>query len=148
MDTILRGLVTYRLFEDYWPTGERDPRNSAGDREIARPLNEANEVVSCRTLDAVHWKDARLVRDLTLDEVMRIREQPGKDVSTPGGAIFAQALINMRLIGEWRLLVIPIIVGAGKPLFRDIRNRIPLTLVGCRLFGSGVGALHCRSAAS
>jgi dihydrofolate reductase len=137
IDAILLGRRTYQLFADYWP--------SATGPDADR-LNELPKVVFSRTLEKVEWKNSRLVKENVTGEVARLKQQPGKDLALFGSADLASTLTRDRLIDEYRILVSPVALGGGKPMFKDIRDRIPLKLVKATTWSSGMVALYYQPA--
>lgn len=77
-------------------------------------------VLLSRTLDKVAWKTTRIVRDV--EEIQRLKEQPGKDMHAVGGATLVSSLMNSGLIDALPLLVNPLVLGEGKALFKDVRT--------------------------
>ena len=78
-------------------------------------------------MDKVAWKNTRIVRDV--DEIHKIKQQPGKDIHAVGGAMLVSSLMNLDLIDEVRLVVQPIILAKGKALFQDLKGRHALKLL-------------------
>ncbi len=140
MDTLLFGRVTYQLFESYWPSAAKDPKTSPHDLEIARLFNNMSKVVFSKTLKKVEWENSRLVRDVVAEDILKMKRQPGKDMSV-GGAALIQRFTELGLIDEYRLLVHPLLLGSGKRLFKEDGEKRPLKLMGTKTFGSGVVAL-------
>src|SRR5487761_2512427 len=95
----------------------------------------ASPVLS-RRLDRVEW-NSRLVRDDAAEQVARLKAQPGFNMDV-GGPTTASALMRLGLIDEYRLFVHPVILGAGTPFFPALEDRVRLTLLETRTFGSGV----------
>lgn len=137
IDTILLGRVTYQLFADYWP--------SASDPE-APAMNELAKIVFSRTLENVEWKNSRLARGSVAEEVARLKQQPGKDIALFGSADLASTFLRLGLIDEYRILVNPIVLGEGKPMFKDVRDRTSLKLSTTKTLGSGVVILSYHPA--
>ncbi|ANB58034.1 hypothetical protein GFC29_1168 [Anoxybacillus sp. B7M1] len=81
---------------------------------------------------------ATFINDNILEEVLKLKNEPGKDIWLYGGANLITTFINLGLIDEFRLSVHPVILGEGKPLFIDIKQRLNLKLVNTRTFSSGV----------
>jgi dihydrofolate reductase len=79
-----------------------------------------------------------VINDNISEEVIKIKREPGKDIWLYGGASLITTFIKLGLVDEYRLSVHPVILGAGKPLFIDIRQRQELKLVETRKFSSGV----------
>jgi dihydrofolate reductase len=135
-------LLGRRLYETmlYWETADRDP--SAGDiaLEFARIWKRIERVVFSTTLDRVDG-DARLARGDPVEEVARLREQPGGSIGV-GGAGLAATLIEHDLVDEYGLFVYPAVLGGGTPYFPPSVRR-DLRLAETRAFGCGVVYLRC-----
>ncbi|MGZ6239174.1 MAG: dihydrofolate reductase family protein [Syntrophales bacterium] len=137
VDTILFGRVTYQLFESYWPTAATNPSTSMSDLEIAHQINNMTKIVFSRTLERVEWKNARLLKEIIPAEIVMMKQQPGKDMVIYGSGSIVSALMNLGLIDEYRVIVNPVILGNGKPLFKGLRNKLNLRLLETKTFGSG-----------
>ncbi|WP_405146062.1 dihydrofolate reductase family protein [Sphaerisporangium sp. NBC_01403] len=137
VDTLLLGRRTYEIFAGAWPkeTGE-----------FADKMNGMEKVVFSRTLKKLDWNNARLAGDDAAEEIARLKARPGGNMLIYGSARFAQSLMRQDLIDEYRLWVHPVVLGQGKPLFADVKERIKLTLVDTRLFGTGVCVLRYKAA--
>ena len=135
-----------RLYETmrYWETAEEDPSLGEPEREFAGVWKDTPKVVFSTTLDKVE-SYARLVRDDVAEEVMRLKEEPGKDLAV-GGAGLASTLIKLGLVDEYRLFVNPVVLGGGTPYFPPLDERIDLELVETRTFGSRVVYLRYQRA--
>jgi dihydrofolate reductase len=130
-DTMLLGRHTYEEFAAYWP-------NQGGDVEFAAVMNDTPKLVASTTLKTVEWRNSTLLGDDVAQELRRIKQEPGKDISITGSATLVRSLLRDGLIDELRLLVHPIIVGSGKRLFEDETERVPLKLVDSQTFSTGV----------
>ena len=139
-DTILFGRRTYQLFEDFWPKAADDPTMSKYDLEIAHLINNMNKIVFSKTLQRVeekkNWKDVRLISEVNPEEINRWKQQPGKDL-TVGGNKLAVSLAQSGLIDEFQIMVNPVVLGKGTPLFQGIKERLNLRLLTTRMFKSG-----------
>ena len=132
-----------RLYENmaaFWPMADENPSAPAHEIEYARIWKSMPKIVFSRTLDQVGW-NSRLVRENIAEEVNKLKAQPGKDLSVAGAEI-ASAFMQLGLIDEYRLYVHPVILGGGKPMFRQLTDEINLQLVETRTFGSGVVLLR------
>jgi len=132
-DTILFGRVTYEGMASYWPTQEA----IAADPGVAGRMNALPKVVFSRTLQAVEWSNSRLVHDDPAAEVRRLKEQPGKDIIVLGSSDLSASLAAAGVIDEYRIMVNPVLIGKGKPVFAGLAQDIPLTLLNARAFGNG-----------
>jgi dihydrofolate reductase len=136
--TILFGRVTYQMMASYWPTAtEEEPR-------ITAAMNDLPKIVFSTTLDKLDWKNSRLVKANMGEEVSRLKQQPGKDMVIFGSGSLVSGLTRLGLIDEYRIVVNPVVLGSGIPLFKDIENRLSLKLLTTRTFDSGVVVLYYR----
>jgi dihydrofolate reductase len=132
-DTLLFGRVTYEGMAAYWPTpgAERD------DPAVAARMNRLAKVVVSRTLDAAEWSNTRVIGDNVAEELTTLKQQPGKDLAILGSSDLTAGLMRMGLVDEVRIMVNPVVLGAGKSVFRTAGGRIGLTLLRSRAFKSG-----------
>ena len=130
---LLFGRVTYELMVSYWPTeaAKRD------DPSIAGLMNSLPKVVFSATLENVEWENTKLVKDNFVAEVLKLKQQPGKDIAIFGSSDLAVTLIEHNLIDEFRIIVNPIVLGEGKPILQGIKTRLNLKLLKSRTFRSG-----------
>lgn len=75
---------------------------------------------------------------MIVEEVNKLKKKPGKDIWLYGGASLITSFIRFGLVDEFRLFVHPVVLGEGKPLFIDMKERLNLTLVDTKRFSSGV----------
>ena len=144
VDTFILGRKMYPGYEQYWLAVLANPDGilpfsgrPATKNEIAyaRLADKTPHIVISRTLDKVVWKTTRIVRDV--EELRRLKREPGKDMYAVGGATLVSSLMNLGLIDELRLLVNPLILGGGKALFKDVKDRHGLNLVSAKSLNSG-----------
>ena len=88
------------------------------------------------------WNNSSLAKEVLPEEIAKMKQEPGKDMVIYGSASIVQTLTNLGLIDEYQLLVHPVILGGGKPLFQDIKERQKLKLVKTNTFPSGVVGLY------
>jgi dihydrofolate reductase len=132
-DALLLGRVTYEIFAAAWPsrTGE-----------FADRMNSLTKYVVSTTLRRLAWNNSHLMSDTThiVEEIIKLKQQPGKDILLTGSADLFHILREHNLIDEYRFLVYPIILGTGKHLLQE-GDSIHLNLVSSQPLGSGVVAL-------
>jgi dihydrofolate reductase len=141
----LYGRVTYQLMESYWPTVLTDPSSNEKDRAHAQWLEDVTKIVFSNTLKEVSWKNSILIQDNIASEIEKLKQQPGKDLVIYGSPGFAQTLMQLDLIDEYRLTVNPVILGNGKLLFTKTLNMARLELLQSKTFNSDVVALFYRT---
>jgi dihydrofolate reductase len=134
------GRVTYELMAGYWPS-EEGPRD---DPLVAAKMNGLPKVVFSRTMERADWANTSLVRgDDAVREMAGLKKRPGKDLYIFGSADLAGTFTRHRLIDEYRLLVNPVVLGRGRPLFAGAR-RLDFEHLSTRTFGNG-NVLQCYS---
>jgi len=143
-DTILFGRVTYQQFESFWPQVARDPKSSPGFRKLADELNQMTKVVFSTTLKEVTWENSTLLKGSLIEEVRTLKQGKGPDITMFGSGTLVQQLTNEGLIDDYLMIVTPVVLGTGKPLFKEVK-RSPLELVEARNFHSGNVLLHYRT---
>ena len=146
VDTTLFGRVTYQGFESYWPKVALDPTSPKGLVAYANQLNAMRKLVFSKTLSRVEWNNAILVREIVPEDITQMKQEPGRDMLIHGSASIVRTLTNLGLIDRYQLLVYPVVLGSGKPLFQDIKDRVPLKLVETQTHPSGVVLLSYQPA--
>lgn len=137
LGAILLGRVTYQMFAGYWPTqGVKDAP------DFAEKMNSTPKFVFSRTLDHVEWNNSRLIKDNIVEEVQALKQQEGKNMIIDGSAGLIHSFTRLGLIDEYRIRLHPVVLGAGLPLFKDIKSTLNLKLVDTKIFRSGVVILH------
>ncbi len=135
-----------KLYEvmTYWDTADENPSAPDFELEFARIWKGLPKVVFSTTLEKVEG-NARLVREVIVDEVARLKEQPGKDLAV-GGAGLASTFIKLGLVDEYRLFVSPVVLGGGTPYFPALNDTINLELIETQTFASRVVYLRYQRA--
>lgn len=141
-DTLLLGRVTYESFAGAWPYVPDNPSASEGEKAYARLLNAMRKIVFSRTLEKADWHNSSLAKEIVPAEIERMKQEPGKDIVIYGSASLIQELTNLGLIDEYQLMVHPVVLGSGKPFFKDTKDRVNLKLTKTRTFPSGVVGLY------
>jgi dihydrofolate reductase len=141
VDTTLFGRVTYQGFESHWPKVALDPASPKGLVEYAHQLNAMRKMVFSKTLSRVEWNNSTLVKEIVPEEITKMKQEPGRDMVIYGSASIVRTLTNLGLIDQYQLLVHPVVLGSGKPLFQDILHKVKLSLVSTKTHPSGVVVL-------
>ena len=140
-DTLLYGRITYQLMESYWPSVVKNPTGNKPIDEFAVLIDNISKWVFSRTLRQVTWKNTALKNEVTKEEILELKRQEGKNILV-GSPTLIVTMAQLNLIDEYQLAIHPIILGRGLPLFKNIRDKINLTLLKTKTFGSGVAALY------
>ena len=138
---VIYGRLTYQLMESYWPSVVKNPTGNKPMDDFAVLLENLPKIVFSRTLKYVDWKNAHLAKDNIKEEILALKQQPGKDifVGSPGLIV---AAMKLNLIDEFQLCVHPVILGKGLPLFNKISDRYVLKLLKSKTFSSGSIVLY------
>ncbi len=146
-DTHVYGRRTYQIMEDFWPKAAVDPAMPRELKEIASLLNGQEKVVYSRTLKEVlvseHWKNTRLVPEFDPEEIVRLKERPGKSIMAEGPDL-GVSLLKAGVVDELRLLVVPTMIGAGTTILRGLGSKFDFKLTKVRTFESGKVLLSYR----
>lgn len=146
VDTIVYGRKTYQLMVPFWPDmAESQSGPTSSINEFAKAFAAVkNIVVFSRTLDsAVDGDKTRIARGDLQNEILKLKELPGKDIST-GGVDIPSQLIELGLVDEYHFVVHPIFAGEGRRFLDDINlpDRRQLKLAESKTLKSGCVALH------
>lgn len=142
-DAMLMGRVLYEEWAAFWPKQDPD------ENPVAARMNGVRKYVVSRTLEEpLEWNNSTLIGDNVAEEILRLKEQPGKDISISGSPTLVRSLLEENLLDELRLMVHPIVVGSGKRLFEDGGDQKALELVDSKTFSTGVLYLTYQPAQS
>ena len=140
-DTLIYGRITYQLMESYWPDIVRNPTGNKPEDEFAVLIDNISKIVYSHTLKNVVWKNSILKNELIKEEILELKRHAGKDILV-GSPSLIGAFLQLGLVDELHLAVHPIILGSGKSLFKNSKDRIDLKLLKTKTFGSGVIAFY------
>ena len=112
-DAMLLGRVTYQEFAAYWPGV------SSEDQPFADYMNNTPKYVVSTTLDTVEWNNSTLIKGNVAEEIARLKQQPGKNIGITGSVTLVQSLLQEDLLDELGLMIHPVVVGAGRRLFKE-----------------------------
>jgi dihydrofolate reductase len=136
IDTILYGRVSYELWGNHVP-----PDNSSDfEKDFYNKVNKLNKYVFSSVKSDFGGNPTVINSDIS-QHINNLKKQPGKNIWLYGGAGLISTFVNLNLIDEIRMAVMPIILGDGKPMFKEIKNRIKLKLLKSVSSKSGVVAL-------
>ena len=142
-DLLVYGRKTYELMVPFWPEVARNQSMTKASNEFARAFDSINKVVFSRTLDSADDKNTRIVRSNLRDEILKLKQEQGKNILTGGVSIPSQ-LIELGLVDEYHFVVGPIVAGEGRRLLEGsgLQEKLQLKLVESKIFKSGCVALH------
>jgi dihydrofolate reductase len=134
-DALLLGRITYQGFAAAWPSMSSDEQG------YSKRMNSLPKYIVSASIEKVEWENSRLIKANIAEEVAKLKQQPGQDILVFGSRELANTLLQHDLVDELRLLVYPIVLGAGRRLFKDgIGTK--LKLKESRAFESGIVLLR------
>ena len=145
VDTMLVGRVLYEGFASFWPTVHQNPESPKELVEFANWMAQTPKIVFSKTLSKVGWTNSSLASGDPTDTIQKLKSQPGGDMVIFGGARIIQYLTQHNLVDEYRIKLEPVVIGKGKPLFKDVDERMNLHLIQAKTFDSGVVVLYYES---
>jgi dihydrofolate reductase len=141
-DLFVYGRKTYQLMVPYWPEVAKSESATRAEKEFAQAFGSINKIVFSRSLESVEDKTTRIVHTKLQDEILKLKQEQGKNILTGGVSIPSQ-LIELGLVDEYRVVVQPIIAGEGRRLLEGISlDKLQLKLVESKIFKSGCVALR------
>ena len=142
-DLLVYGRKTYQLMVPYWPDIAKSQSETKADIEFAQTFVSKKKIVFSRSLASAEDENTRIVRTNLRDEILKLKQEPGKDILV-GGVDIPSQLIELGLIDEYRFVVMPTIVGEGRRLMEGVSlpERLQLKLVESKAFKSGCVALR------
>jgi dihydrofolate reductase len=144
-DAMLLGRVTYEEFAAFWPFQEV----SDEDQETTSYMNYTPKFVVSNTLEEpLEWNNSTLIKGDVAEEISKLKQQPGKDISITGSPTLVRSLLQDDLLDELRLMIHPIVVGSGMRLFEEGSDQKALELVDSKIFSTGVLYLTYQPAQS
>jgi len=143
VDLLVFGRITYQLMVPFWPEVAKSQSMSKTSNEFADAFVSINKIVFSRTLDSAEDKNTRIVRTNLQDEILKLKQEPGKNMLVGGVSVPSQ-LIKLGLVDEYYFVVQPMVVGEGRRLLDDISlpEKLQLQLVESKTLKSGTVALR------
>jgi len=133
-DTVMYGRETYEVMFQYWS----DQTLTISDRpEFIRFMNNTAKIVFSKSLVKADWKNTQVVRTIDKHQIELLKCSSGKDILIYGSGTVVSQLAELQLIDEYALMLYPVVLGSGKPLFPNISDRIKLDLISTERFSCG-----------
>ena len=143
VDLLVFGRKTYQLMVPFWPEVAKSQSMTKASNEFARTFDSIDRIVFSRSLDSAEDKNTRIVRTNLHDEILRLKQEQGKNILVGGVSVPSQ-LIELGLVDEYRFVVGPIVVGEGRRLLEGVSlpERLQVKLIDTKIFESGCVALR------
>jgi len=127
-------------FIPYWASvaeNKSDPFFALG-----KGITDTPKIVFSRTITNSEWANTKMINGDIVEEITKLKKQKGNDIMVYGGARFASTLVKHRLVDEFHLLVNPVAIGSGLPIFKELHSKQNLTLVKSKSYDCGIVLLH------
>ncbi|MFV3407460.1 dihydrofolate reductase family protein [Bdellovibrio bacteriovorus] len=140
---LLFGRKTYDMMAGFWPT----PSAKEAMPEIAEGMNRMKKYVVSHSLNEVTWENSELIKGDLVSEIRKLKKQNGPDIAILGSGSIVAQLAEAKLIDEYSVVVLPLLLGSGRSQFDGLKSRRDLQLIECRSFKNGNVFLRYRPAA-
>jgi dihydrofolate reductase len=141
-DTALFGRISYQLLESNWPTARNRPGATKAEIAYSNWYNNAKKIVLSSTLNSAGLHHTTILRGNISNEIIKLREQAGKNILIFGSPSVFQSLLQSDLVDHYWIFVNPVIFGQGIPLFTGPTKKVKLKLLFAKQFSNGEIALH------
>jgi dihydrofolate reductase len=132
-DTLVFGRATYEHMAAYWPTDQA----RVNDRGITSRMNTKPKLVFSTALEYAGWSNTSIIAGEAVEQMKMVKTAPGGELLVLGSAHLTAHLAAAGVLDELRIMVCPIAIGQGRSLFRDMEERLSLSLARVRQFDSG-----------
>ena len=130
---LLFGRVTYELMAGWWPT----PMAIKAYPVVAEQMNNLPKVVFSKTMDKAAWNNTKLVKNDIAAEVRKMKNEPGQGMVIFGSGTIISLLTEEKLIDEYQVVIVPVVLGKGRTMFEGIKEKLNLRRTTSRTFGNG-----------
>ena len=140
-DIALYGRATFQMMESYWPSVLTNSNSTPAELEHAIWMEQVRKIVFSTSLESVEWNNTTLIKENIEEQMIRLKQQPGRNMIIFGSPRLAHNFMERGLIDYFRINVNPVVLGKGIPLFKNADERIHLRLLQSKTFNSGVVGL-------
>lgn len=127
---LLFGRKTYELMAAFWPT----PEAAAAYPVVAAKMNQASKYVVSSSLQSADWSHTQVIKENVVDAIRNLKETEERDITILGSGNLVTQLTEAGLIDSYLLMIDPLVIGKGTPLFDGIKNQLDLSLTASRIF--------------
>jgi dihydrofolate reductase len=131
--TLLFGRVTYDMMASFWPTDQAKQLFAV----VAEGMNSMKKLVFSRSQDTLPWKNTEVLKGDIVEQVRKLKEQPGKGIAILGSGSIVAQLAPSGVIDEYQMVITPVALGGGRTMFEGMTAKLPLTLTKSRSFANG-----------
>lgn len=131
---LLFGRKTYEMMASFWPT----PMASEQFPEVAKGMNDAKKIVVSKSLTKADWANTSIINGNLAEEIKQLKQTASNNITILGSGSIVTQLAAENLIDEYQLMIDPVAIGNGTPLFKGLTTPMNLQLKDSRIFKSGV----------
>ncbi|MCO4292530.1 dihydrofolate reductase family protein [Solitalea sp. MAHUQ-68] len=131
---LLFGRVTYEMMASYWPT----PFAMENDPVVSEGMNKAEKIVFSKTLKNAAWENTKILSGDLVEEVKSLKQASSKSLTVLGSGSIVSQLAEAGLIDEYQIMIDPVAIGNGIPIFNNVKHQLDLKLIDTKTFKSGV----------
>ncbi len=139
---LIFGRVTYQGMASYWTSSEA----LKDDPQVSALMNSIPKFVFSNTLDRLEWNNSQLIQGKAGEELKKLKNQPGNDLFIFGSANLSSTFTKQGLIDEYRLMVNPVVLGKGNPVFDGNKATLKFKLLDHKMFQNGNVLLYYQPA--
>ena len=136
---LLFGRKTYDMMAQFWPT----PMAQELYPIVAEGMNKSEKIVFSKTMQKADWQNTRIINENIFDEIRKLK-QAGRDMTLLGSGNLLKQLAAEGLIDSYQIMVDPVAIGDGTPLFKNIKSHLDLKLTSTRTFKNGEVLLNYK----
>jgi dihydrofolate reductase len=137
---LLFGRVTYDMMAGFWPT----PMAAESAPAVAEGMNKAEKIVFSNTIQKADWNNTRVMSGNIIEQLRRMKQTSAKDMTILGSGSILTQFAEAGLIDTYQLMIDPVAIGSGIPIFNNIKQNIDLELISSKVFKSGTVLLTYR----
>lgn len=141
-DAALFGRKSFELLDQYWPTARDRASATTAEVRYSNWYNKAHKIVISKSMTQSIRSDITIIQDNISKEMIKIKNQPGKDILIFGSPASTQVLIKAELIDCYWIFINPVLFGKGISLFKDLEHKMKLQLIKTKMFSNGEIALQ------
>ncbi len=127
---LLFGRKTFEMMFSFWPT----PIAYELYPIVAEKMNRAEKLVVSNTLNKIGWENSKIIGGNVVNQIKKLKQVPGKNITILGSGMLVKSLAEAKLIDEYDILIDPVILKKGTPLFGEMKDNIELVLTGQKIF--------------
>jgi dihydrofolate reductase len=143
-DAVLAGRVSYQMLDSYWPTAHLNPTATSSEVKYSNWYNRAEKIVLSKSMAEKEGGGATVLSENIEDHLLQMKNKTGKDILMFGSPSVYKTLTKLNLIDEYWIIMYPVLLGKGIPLFDKIKSSLKLKCLSSKQFTKGEIAIHYK----